>query len=151
IRLVRADGSRTLREAHLAARLPFSRITPTESARVWDAVATMATRTSLGLIRQERAFRALWTARSVSFVGSSLSQVALILYVADRMGTGAAVALLMIVGTLLPTLASPLAGAVVDRLPPRPLLLGCELGQAAVLALIAVLLPGLPLLLALIA
>jgi MFS family permease len=111
----------------------------------------MATRTSLGLIRQEPAFRALWAARSVSFVGSSLSQVALILYVADRVGTGAAVALLMIVGTLLPTLASPVAGALVDRLPPRPLLLGCELGQAGVLALVAVLLPGLPLLLTLIA
>jgi MFS family permease len=110
-----------------------------------------SSRTALGLLRQEAAFRALWASRAVSFVGSSMSTVALILYVADRVGTGAAVALLMLVGELLPTLLSPVAGALADRLPPRPVLVGCELGQAAAVALVALFLPGLGVLLALVA
>jgi MFS family permease len=114
-------------------------------------VVDAAARTAFELIRQNIVFRALWASRSVSFVGSSLSTVAMILYVADRVGTGAAVALLMLVGELLPTLFSPIAGALADRLAPRRLMVGCELGQGVVMALTALLLPGLPLLLALVA
>jgi MFS family permease len=87
----------------------------------------------------------------VSFVGGSISSVALILYVADRAGTGAAVALLMLVGEALPSLLAPVAGALADRFEPRRLMVGCELGQGAVLALVAWLLPDLPVLLVLIA
>jgi MFS family permease len=114
-------------------------------------VVEAAARTAYELIRRDAAFRALWVSRSVSFVGGSLSAVALILYVADRVGTGAAVALLLLVGESLPTLFSPVAGTLADRFPLRPLMVGCELGQGLVMALIALLLPGLPLLLALLA
>jgi MFS family permease len=108
-------------------------------------------RSAFGLIRGDAAFRALWTSRAVSFIGTSLSLVALILYVADRVGTGLAVALLLLVGELVPTLLSPIAGALADRLPPRPLMVACELGQAVVVAAVALLLPPLPVLLLLIA
>jgi MFS family permease len=108
-------------------------------------------RSVFGLIRQDAAFRALWTSRAVSFIGTSLSLVALILYVADRVGTGLAVALLLLVGELVPTLLSPIAGALADRLPPRRLMVACELGQAVVVAVIALVLPALPVLLLLIA
>ena len=98
-----------------------------------------------------RGFRALWLSRAVSYVGGSLSTVALIVYLAGQVGTGAAVALLLLVGELLPTLLSPVAGALADRLPPRPLLVACELAQGLVLAVVAASLPPLPVLLALIA
>src|SRR5690348_18408476 len=111
----------------------------------------MPGRTAAGLLRQEAAFRALWMSRSVSFIGTSMSTVALILYVADRVGTGPAVALLMLVGELLPSLLSPVAGALADRLPPRRLLVGCEVGQGVLMGAVAALLPGLVPLLALIA
>jgi MFS family permease len=95
---------------------------------------------SFQLIKRNDSFRALWTSRAISFIGGSLSTVALILYVADRVGTGTAVALL-----------SPVAGALADRLEPRRLLVVCELGQGAMMAVIALVLPGLPALLALMA
>ncbi|MEN3307055.1 MAG: hypothetical protein V7603_3257 [Micromonosporaceae bacterium] len=114
-------------------------------------MSDLRTRTAFALIRQEAAFRALVTSRAVSFIGSSLSLVALILYVADRVGTGTAVALLMLVGEFLPSLLSPIAGALADRLGPRRLMVGCELGQGLLMGLVALLLPSLPLLLALIA
>ncbi|MFB9234136.1 MFS transporter [Plantactinospora siamensis] len=105
---------------------------------------------AFGLLRRHPAFRTLWASRAVSFLGGSLSTVALILYVADRTGAGSAVALLMLVGELLPTLLSPVAGALADRLAPRRLLLACELGQGVMMALVALLLPNLALLLVLI-
>jgi MFS family permease len=115
------------------------------------AVSDAPVGSSFQLIRRNVPFRALWTSRAISFIGGSLSMVALILYVADRVGTGTAVALLMLVGELVPVLVSPLAGALADRLEPRRLLIVCELGQGAMMAVIALVLPGLPVLLALIA
>ena len=108
-------------------------------------------RSAYGLIRQVPGFRALWCSRAVSHVGGSLSTVALIVYVAEQVGSGRAVALLLLVGELLPTLFSPVAGALADRLPPRRLLVTCELAQGAVLAVVAATVPPLPVLLALIA
>ena len=74
-------------------------------------------RSAFGLIRGDAAFRALWTSRAVSFIGTSLSLVALILYVADRVRTGLAVALLLLVGELVPTLLNPIAGALAATRP----------------------------------
>ena len=47
---------------------------------------------SLALLRANRPLRLLWTARTVSFLGDSLSLVALMLYVADATGAALAVA-----------------------------------------------------------
>lgn len=105
----------------------------------------------LALLRSNRAFRTLWCARTTSFVGDSLSLVALILYTADQSGEAIAVALLLLVGDFAPALLGPFTGALSDRLNLKRLMIACELAQGALVALIALLLPSLPLLLALVA
>ncbi|WP_198663989.1 MFS transporter [Jiangella endophytica] len=103
-----------------------------------------------GSLRSDAAFRSLFAARTISFLGDSLSLVALMLHVADTAGQALAVALLLLVGELAPALLSPLAGAVSDRWDRRRVMIGCELVQAGLLAAIALALPPLPLLLVLV-
>ncbi len=106
---------------------------------------------SLRLIGTNRPFRRLWTARTVSYFGDSLSLVALMLYVADTTGQALAVATLLLVGDFAPALLGPLTGAISDRFDLRRVMIGCELAQAALVTVIALWLPSLPLLLALVA
>lgn len=89
------------------------------------------------MLRRHPAFRALWAARLVSFLGDSLGLVALILYVAERAGTGAAVGLLLLAGDLVPSAAGPFVGALADRVRRRRLMVFCELAQGAVVLAIA--------------
>jgi MFS family permease len=103
------------------------------------------------LLAGNRAFLALWTARLISFLGDSLGLIALLLYTASHFGTGLAVALLMIAGDFVPSLLSPVAGAISDRWDRRAVLISCELVQGGLIAVIAVTLPSLPLLLLLVA
>jgi MFS family permease len=103
------------------------------------------------LLRTHRAFRFLVVARLVSFVGDSLSLVALMLHVAQTSGRALAVAALLLAGDVVPALLSPLTGAIGDRFDRRRVMIICELVQAALLALIALALPPLPLLLGLVA
>jgi MFS family permease len=102
-------------------------------------------------LRANKAFSRLWTARFVSFLGDSMGLVALLLYVAERTGSALAVALLMLVGDFAPQLLSPIAGAIADRVDRRSVMVACEVAQALVVLAIAVLLPPLPILLALVA
>ncbi|WP_197683213.1 MFS transporter [Jiangella alkaliphila] len=102
------------------------------------------------MLRRDAAFRSLFAARTISFLGDSLSLVALMLYVADTAGQAIAIALLLLVGDLAPALLSPLAGAVSDRWDRRRVMIVCELVQAGLLAAIALSLPPLPLLLVLV-
>jgi MFS family permease len=105
-----------------------------------------------GLLRGNRAFRALFGARVISFTGDSLSLVALMLYVADTTGQAIAVSLLLLVGDFVPSLLAPLTGAVSDKFGLRRVMITCELIQGAIMTLIALALPmPLPLLLALVA
>jgi MFS family permease len=106
---------------------------------------------ALRLIAANRPFRLLWTARSVSFLGDSLSLVALMLHVADTTGQALAVALLLLVGDFAPALLGPLTGAIGDRFDRRRVMVGCELVQGGVLVVLALWLPSTPLLLALVA
>ncbi|HEV7828258.1 MAG TPA: hypothetical protein VGP04_05285 [Pseudonocardiaceae bacterium] len=85
---------------------------------------------SLALLRANRPLRLLWTARTVSFLGDSLSLVALMLYVADATGAALAVALLLLVGDFAPALLVPLTGTVSDRFALKRIMLGCEAAQA---------------------
>src|SRR5439155_1630095 len=62
-----------------------------------------------------------------------------------------AVSLLLLVGDFAPALVSPLTGAVADRFDRKRVMIGCELAQGALLVLIALILPPLPVLLALVA
>jgi MFS family permease len=105
----------------------------------------------LALLRENPAFRNLWLARLVSFLGDSLGLVALILYVADLAGTGAAVGLLLLAGDFAPTLVGPVAGALADRLHRRRVMLACEVLQGFVVAAIVALRPPLAALLPLVA
>jgi MFS family permease len=105
----------------------------------------------IALLRGNPPFRRLWIARAISFTGDSLGLMALVLYVAEEIGTGASVALLLLVGDVAPTLLSPLTGALSDRLDRTRLMVVCELIQGAVVAIIALTSPPLAVLLALVA
>jgi MFS family permease len=86
----------------------------------------------------------------VSFLGDSLALVALMLHVASTTGQALAVALLLLAGDFAPALLGPLTGTVADRLERRGVMVGCELLQGALVVAVALWLPSLPLLLALV-
>jgi MFS family permease len=95
---------------------------------------------ALALLRRRPRFRALWAAVALSYTGSGAATTALTLYVQETRGTGAAVAAFLIAANA-PRLLGPLAGGIADRLDLRGLMVGCDLGQAAVFAAIATLPP----------
>ena len=105
---------------------------------------------TLAVLRDHPAFRSLIVARVVSFVGDSLSLVALMLHVAQTTGQALAVAALLLAGDFAPALLSPLTGAISDRFDRRRVMIACELLQALLLVAIALALPPLPLLLVLV-
>ncbi len=83
-------------------------------------------------------FLQLWAGQGISFVGDSVSTIALVILVADLYGSAVAVGGLL-VARLLPTLASPLVGVLADRLDRRTILVASDLARAAlVLALVFV-------------
>ena len=90
-------------------------------------------------------FRVLWWSRAISFAGDGIGRTALVLYAA---GHGATAVSLVLLAIALPRFLGPVAGALADRLDQRRLMAVCETGQAAVFALLAVLLPPLPVLVA---
>jgi len=102
------------------------------------------------LLRGSRPLRALFSARVISYTGDSLSLVTLMLHVANSTGQGLAVALLLLVGDFVPSLLGPLAGAISDRFDLRKVMITCEIVQGVVMLLIALTLPPLPFLLALV-
>jgi MFS family permease len=104
----------------------------------------------LRLLGANRPFRRLWTARAVSFLGDSLGLVALMLHVASTTGQALAVAALLLAGDFAPALLGPLTGTVADRLDRQRLMVASELVQGALAVAIALWLPSLPLLLALV-
>lgn len=103
------------------------------------------------LLRRYPAFRALWLARVVSFLGDSLGLVALIIYMTEETGSGAAVGLLLLAGDFTPALLAPLLGVVADRTEARRTMILCELGQAGAVAAIVVLQPAIAVVLLLVA
>src|SRR4051812_31778132 len=87
-------------------------------------------------------FRALFTAYSVSLLGTIVATVALTVLVYARTGSSALAALtftLMLVPYLL---AGGLLNALVDRRAPRRLMVACDLASAALIAVMA--LPAIP-------
>ncbi len=93
---------------------------------------------ALALLRRRPRFRALWAAVALSYTGSGAATTALTLYVQQTRGTGAAVAAFLIAANA-PRLLGPLAGGIADRLDLRTVMIGCDLGQAALFAAIATL------------
>jgi len=106
---------------------------------------------ALRLLRANGPIRALFFARVISYAGDSLSLVALMIYVANTTGRGLAVALLLLVGDFMPSLLGPISGAISDRFNLKRVMITCEAIQGTVVVVIALLLPPLPLLLALVA
>ncbi|MBE1470734.1 MFS transporter [Kibdelosporangium phytohabitans] len=105
---------------------------------------------ALRLLKANGPLRALFTARVVSYAGDSLSLVALMLHVANTTGQGLAVALLLLVGDFIPSLLGPVTGALSDRFDLRRVMIVCEMVQGGLMLAIALVLPPLPLLLALV-
>jgi predicted MFS family arabinose efflux permease len=93
------------------------------------------------------AFRRYWLGRLTSYAGDQVARTALLIAVFDRQG-GGGVGLLLLVSTA-PRLLGPLLGAVADRFDQRRLMIGCDIAQAVLYAIIALTLPPLPVLLAL--
>jgi MFS family permease len=101
-------------------------------------------------IRDAPAFRRLLAARTVSHVGDGIALIALVLMVQDERRTGTAVGALLL-ATSLPRFLGPIAGAIVDRVEQRTLMVACDIGQAAIFGTIAWFDPPFPVLLALVA
>jgi MFS family permease len=80
------------------------------------------------LLRNVR-FRRLWIGQGVSFVGDAVSTIALVVLVVQVSGSASAVGGAL-VARLLPTLASPLAGVLADRLDRRVVLVASDLLRA---------------------
>lgn len=100
-----------------------------------------------GLLRRP-AFRALWVARTVSFLGDGAARTALILLTARHGATDVTIVLL---AGALPRFLGPVGGALADRWDRRTVMRACAAGQAAAIALVAVTLPPIPLLAMLVA
>lgn len=94
------------------------------------------------MIRRNTAFRSLWLARAISFVGDSLGLIALILYTAHTTGDPRAVALLLLVGDFLPSLLTPLTSGLADRFDRKTVMIGCELARGVVFTVIALVRPS---------
>lgn len=104
-----------------------------------------------GLLRGSGAFRGLWAARAVSFLGDSLGLVALLLYVQHTTGAALAVALLLLAGDFVPGLFGAFAGVVGDRFDLKKVMVACDVVQGALTVTMAVTMPPLGVLLVLVA
>jgi MFS family permease len=74
-------------------------------------------------------FLQLWAGQGISFVGDAVSMVALVVLVVQITGSASAVGGAL-VARLLPTLASPLAGVLADRVDRRVILVASDLVRA---------------------
>src|SRR5215213_3271510 len=84
--------------------------------------------TNDSLLRNVRFLR-LWIGQGTSFVGDAVSMVALVVLVVEITGSATAVGGAL-VARLVPTLASPLAGVLADRLDRRIILVASDLARA---------------------
>src|ERR687893_1487813 len=82
-----------------------------------------------GSLLSNTRFLRLWIGQGTSFVGDAVSMVALVVLVVQITGSASAVGGAL-VARLLPTIASPLAGVLADRLDRRFVLVGSDLARA---------------------
>jgi MFS family permease len=82
-----------------------------------------------GSLLKNTRFLRLWIGQGASFLGDAVSMVALVVLVVQVTGTASAVGGALI-ARLLPTLASPLAGVLADRLDRRLVLVASDLARA---------------------
>jgi predicted MFS family arabinose efflux permease len=87
-------------------------------------------------------FRSLWLAQVLSVAGDQLARVALTLLVFDRTGSSL-LAAVTFAASVVPTFVGGIAlSGLADRWPRRRVMIGCDLGRAALVAVMA--LPGMP-------
>jgi MFS family permease len=103
------------------------------------------------LLRRNTRFRILWSSRATSYLGESLGLVALLVHLEGTAAAAIAASMLLFAVDFVPGLFGPIAGAIADRFDLRRLMIGCEVTQAALTAIIAAFLPPLPVLLVLVA
>jgi MFS family permease len=84
--------------------------------------------TNDSLLRNARFLR-LWIGQGTSFVGDAVSMVALVVLVVEITGSASAVGGALL-ARLLPTIASPLAGVLADRVDRRIVLVASDLARA---------------------
>ena len=99
------------------------------------------------LVRRSPGLAGLLAAQTISPLGDAMAMTALILYVQRTTGSATAVGLLLFAQAI-PPLAAPLAGVIADRFSPARLLSIGWLAQAVLAGLLALLLPPLGALLA---
>jgi MFS family permease len=98
--------------------------TPAAERRGWLARIAIDVRP----LRESQAFRRLWIGQAVSYVGSTISIVAIPFQVFELTGSSLAVGLLGL-AALVPLVTVPLvAGAIADAVDRRRLVLGAEIG-----------------------
>lgn len=91
----------------------------------------MAGRTTVTALLRQRPYRRLCVARTVSQWGDAFNTVALVLLVYSLTGSGLGVSGVVIAEIIPVLLLAPVAGAVVDRLPRVPVMIGADLVRAA--------------------
>lgn len=107
------------------------------TARAAAQDAAQAGKPRPALLRGNRTFRLLWVGQALSDLGSGMTFVALPL-VLLRAGYSPAAAGTIGTATLLTTMAVRIpAGYLTDRLPPRTIMLTCDLGRLALLGTLA--------------
>lgn len=94
----------------------------------------------LGLISRNGAYRLLWIGRTASMMGSMATLYALLLYLVQAGASPTQIGLVLVVRSL-PQALGPLAGTLSDRVDARKVMVFCDLGQAAAVGAIALLLP----------
>ncbi|MFB7087086.1 MFS transporter [Streptomyces sp. NPDC056296] len=87
---------------------------------------------------RQRDFGVFWAAQTLSVLGDSFALIALPLLVLEATGSIARMGLLTAVGGAAAVLAAVFAGAVVDRVDRRKLLIGCDLVRMVVYGLVPV-------------
>ncbi|MFE6591638.1 MFS transporter [Streptomyces sp. NPDC057781] len=87
---------------------------------------------------RQRDFGVFWAAQTLSVLGDSFALIALPLLVLEATGSIARMGLLTAVGGAAAVLAAVFAGAVVDRVDRRRLLIGCDLVRMALYGLVPV-------------
>jgi MFS family permease len=87
-------------------------------------------------------FRVIFAANIVSMLGNIVADVALTVLIYQRTHSAALAALVMALAFLPYLISGVLLGALVDRLPARRVLAGCDLVSAAVVAIMVI--PGMP-------
>lgn len=122
------------------APAPDARGNPDSAASPDPATATSAA--TFGEVFAVGEFRALWVAQVLSVAGDQLARVALTLLVFDRTHSPLLAAVTFAASVVPAFVGGVTLSGLADRLPRREVMIVCDLGRAALVAVMAV--PGVP-------